>query len=472
MRNIITVLFLLITTIVFSQETLKFNQDGNFKILQLTDIHWSGDPKFTAKTENTIRTLVTRERPDLIVLTGDNVNCDPMRKGWNELGGILEDLNTPWTMVFGNHDGEHDLTNFETFDLVKKFPHFIGDKGSVTGSGNFSLPVLGQSSSNPAAYLFFLDSGDYTRNPKLGTYNWIKRDQVEWYSEESNRQKNLNKKVSPSLMFFHIPLVEYAETMKDPATIGEKREEVSSSEVNSGLFASLLENKNVMGVFCGHDHDNNFIGTNKGIALAYGNKTGNDGYGELEHGGRIILLKEGRFAFETYITTDSGTKFSYSYPAGLPKIDPRTKIFKSTKILPKNPGIHFDYYEGNAENVAGIKNLKIKKTGTAKDINLEMASAEDHFGLIFNGYISIPDTDFYKFYTYSDDGSILKIDGQEIVNNDGGHSAQRKEGTVALEKGYHKIEILYFEDYMGQTLECGFSSEKIAEQSLQSMLWY
>lgn len=59
-----------------------------------------------------------------------------------------------------------------------------------------------------------------------------------------------------------------------------------------------------------------------------------------------------------------------------------------------------------------------------------------------------------------------------MVENDGGHSATRKEGTIALEKGFHKIEILYFEDYMGQILEMGMAGLEMAEQALPENLLF
>lgn len=52
-----------------------------------------------------------------------------------------------------------------------------------------------------------------------------------------------------------------------------------------------------MGVFVGHDHDNDFIGIDKGIALGYGRVTGADAYGELTRGARIIELYEDQFKF-------------------------------------------------------------------------------------------------------------------------------------------------------------------------------
>lgn len=50
-----------------------------------------------------------------------------------------------------------------------------------------------------------------------------------------------------------------------------------------------------------------------------------------------------------------------------------------------------------------------------------------------------------------------------VVDNDGGHSARRKEGTVALAEGFHKLEVKYFESYMGNTLEVGMSSINLPE---------
>ena len=59
-----------------------------------------------------------------------------------------------------------------------------------------------------------------------------------------------------------------------------------------------------------------------------------------------------------------------------------------------------------------------------------------------------------------------------IVDNDGGHSARRVEGKVALEKGFHELHLLYFEDYMGQELEVGYSGRNVPETTLpDSMLF-
>jgi len=77
-----------------------------------------------------------------------------------------------------------------------------------------------------------------------------------------------------------------------------------------------------------------------------------------------------------------------------------------------------------------------------------------NIGLVFEGYINIPEDGIYSFYTYTDDGSLLWIDGQEVVSNDFGHSRLEKSGQAALCKGLHKIGLRYF-DHNGGILQAG-----------------
>lgn len=92
--------------------------------------------------------------------------------------------------------------------------------------------------------------------------------------------------------------------------------------------------------------------------------------------------------------------------------------------------------------------------------------AKDHFAYEFRTLINIPEKGVYRFYTYSDDGSKLFIDGKAIVDNDGSHNARIAKGKVALDAGFHELRVLYFEDYMGEALEVGVSSRKIKEAVL------
>ena len=68
--------------------------------------------------------------------------------------------------------------------------------------------------------------------------------------------------------------------------------------------------------------------------------------------------------------------------------------------------------------------------------------------------------------------TISDTDGKLIVDNDGGHSGRRAEGKVALEAGYHELHLLYFEDYMGQELEVGYSGRNVLETVLPDTMLF
>lgn len=85
---------------------------------------------------------------------------------------------------------------------------------------------------------------------------------------------------------------------------------------NFGLFASMYEMGDVMGFFVGHDHKNNFVGTYRNIALGYANFSGNmkGVYGIAASGARVIVLKEGKREFDSWIRTkDNKVIYEYTY---------------------------------------------------------------------------------------------------------------------------------------------------------------
>jgi len=64
---------------------------------------------------------------------------------------------------------------------------------------------------------------------------------------------------------------------------------------------------------------------------------------------------------------------------------------------------------------------------------------------VYDGYVFLDSDGEYTFYTTSDDGSNLVIDGVKIVNNDGTHGAVEESGSICLQEGYHRIRVEYFD---------------------------
>jgi hypothetical protein len=295
---------------------LEFRKDKTFRITQFTDLHININSPKLALTLETIKNVLDTEKPDLAILTGDVVVAVPAKDGWLALAKVFEESKTPWAVTLGNHDGEPGITRDQVFELLVTLPYFVGSKGpDLSGCGNYALPVKASDGKAVASVIYCIDSNDYPKDRKVSNYDWIRFDQVAWYRSTSDQFKASNNGLPvPSLAFFHIPLVEYKAMAAKGNLVGENREAVSTSDLNSGLFASMVEKMDIMGVFVGHSHNDNYIGIEHNIALAFGEVTGADGYGQLERGSRIIELHEGKFSFDTWIRTKSGTQFKFSYP--------------------------------------------------------------------------------------------------------------------------------------------------------------
>lgn len=146
--------------------------------------------------------------------------------------------------------------------------------------------------------------------PDVKGYDWLTFDQVNWYRQQSAAYKAKNGgQPLPALAFFHIPLPEYNEAASDENAIliGTRMEKACAPELNTGMFTAMKEAGDVMGMFVGHDHDNDYAVMWKGILLAYGRFTGgNTEYNHLSNGARVIVMKEGARTFTTWIRLKGG----------------------------------------------------------------------------------------------------------------------------------------------------------------------
>jgi type 1 glutamine amidotransferase len=76
----------------------------------------------------------------------------------------------------------------------------------------------------------------------------------------------------------------------------------------------------------------------------------------------------------------------------------------------------------------------------------------DYFAVEVLGYLHITEPGRYTFELTSDDGSILSIDGKQVVNNDGWHAPTAVRGSVELDAGLHPFRIDHFEASGGAAL--------------------
>ena len=319
----ITLLTLLIICPFIAQAkepVLRYTEEGKFKIVQLTDIHYIHNNTSSIEAMQRISDIIDKEAPQLIMLTGDIIYGEPAKESMLDVVAAIKDKGIPFGMMYGNHDDEFKLSREELFNLTKPIPNNITSTiKNLSGVTNYILEVKGSQSNAIESLIYCFDSHAYSKLPGIGGYDYIKQDQIDWYRKESSRytQKNNNKPYL-ALSFFHIPTPEYkmATLVKRAEVKGNFTEGICSPEMNSGLFTAMREQGDVKGIFVGHDHDNDFTVNWHGILLAYGRYSGGETvYNNLgENGVRVVELTEGSNEYQTWIRTTSGVDQLNTYP--------------------------------------------------------------------------------------------------------------------------------------------------------------
>ncbi|KAL3644153.1 putative inactive purple acid phosphatase 28 [Castilleja foliolosa] len=314
---------------------LRFRADGTFKILQVADMHF-GNGKLTRcrdvlesefeycsdlNTTRFLEKMIQIESPDFVAFTGDNIFGSSAIDAAESLFQVFDPViksGIPWAAVLGNHDQESTMTREELmsfislmdFSLSQTYPSIEDNANSnkqnpvpkIDGFGNYNLRVMGapgSSLANSSVFnLYFLDSGDRATVNGVRTYDWIKESQLNWLrrvSIEVKEQMSDSNGSPPSLAFFHIPI---PEIRQGPVynVVGQYREYVACSLVNSGVLDTLVSMGDVKAIFIGHDHKNDFCGTLGGIWFCYGGGFGYHGYGLAgwHRRSRVILAELGK----------------------------------------------------------------------------------------------------------------------------------------------------------------------------------
>ena len=81
----------------------------------------------------------------------------------------------------------------------------------------------------------------------------------------------------------------------------------------------------------------------------------------------------------------------------------------------------------------------------------------DRFAVSYEGHLNVVTAGTYTFNLTSDDGSALWIDGVELIDNDGLHSAGTDSASIYLTAGLHELEAHYFEATGDQIMKLEWS---------------
>ena len=270
--------------------------------------------------------------PHLIVLAGDNIYGH-----FDDDGAMLDALITKmdelckkydiyWTFVFGNHDKESDIGIEEILRKYSNSAYCLYAYRNVSGDSNMSVAIKQDNEYKQIVYMFDTHntgsaSGTNQKGNRVDEYATllagIYDSQTEWFQSVADVYKNV-----PSLVYMHIAFEEYARTFAghgygvtyDEITtssmdavvtknntygdFGELHEQVSiwddNPEKEGTDFYKMLTDYNVTGVFCGHNHKNNYsVVTEDDIRLTFGLKSSTyDAYYEGLLGGTLVTTEE------------------------------------------------------------------------------------------------------------------------------------------------------------------------------------
>jgi len=163
-----------------------------------------------------------------------------------------------------------------------------------------------------------------------------------------------------------------------------------------------------------------------------------------------------------------GNPVSGTSQAAFTKVEPLPPV----NVEKPESGIKYKYFEGNWELLPAFDSLKENEEGVINNFNLEKRKSPNHFGFEYKGFIKIPEDGIYTFYTASDDGSRLYIENTLLVDNDGQHAIIEKQGKTALSKGYHPIQVHYFERAGGEDLKVYLKGPGITKQQIPDSILF
>lgn len=279
------------------EKALRTDKNGKFRILQLTDIQFIKD--MDRKSIEVMDKTIAEAKPDLIVLTGDQISGEYMwhikckvKRLLGQITSYFDSKEIPWTMCFGNHDGIwKKKSKLFMLDIYKTGKYFIGDSVSKDGVevycdnekdsvANYFIPVLNKEN-KPVYGVLIMDTESCLTEP----YKTFNDSQIDFYSRISDSYPEL-----PVAMFTHLPIRKMQEAYDERENrqkvrvfggeiekpeVGRVYYAIKNEEQNDKFEQKMQKYKNIKGVFVGHDHTSNFavnynMTEDYNLVMAYG----------------------------------------------------------------------------------------------------------------------------------------------------------------------------------------------------------
>ena len=135
---------------------------------------------------------------------------------------------------------------------------------------------------------------------------------------------------------------------------------------------------------------------------------------------------------------------------------------------PAEPGLAFEYFELETNELPDFELLETKKQGFVKLVQIPRSARRKNFALRLRGEVKVPDHGAYTFELKANGGARLLIDGYLVVDDDSKPGKSQRTGQAELTKGAHTIEVQYFQHARGRELNLawagpGFNNRRIRD---------
>lgn len=279
---------------------LKFDGNGRFRIMHISDTHYTDFP--FAESIAFIEKALDDYKPDLVVFGGDNI------KGWfdtsvqlgtkaaiDQLVAPVEDRNIPFTYVYGNHDREAYLcpkTQQNRYYKAHSGCIVPGGYGSAFGKSNGNILIKDSEGKKDIFNVWLFDSGTKIKAGGKTTARGVTTAEIKWYEKKCGELKSANGgKPIPSVVFQHFGVEEVTKlfdenadgfrcgngtyTLKPgitdaitngvPGTVNTRmsthlNKNCEIPTENNGEYSAFVRQGDVIGLFFGHTHANDFCG--------------------------------------------------------------------------------------------------------------------------------------------------------------------------------------------------------------------
>ncbi|NLP47984.1 MAG: hypothetical protein GX345_03465 [Clostridiales bacterium] len=302
---------------------MRFNQNGKFVIMQVTDPQ--DDIKPRRALVKMLNAAYDRVKPDLVVMTGDNMlgkiaKNKSLDEKYKIIEGVIDYLikplqsrNIPFAVTFGNHDDQCGITKKQQVEIYERYSNCLGFNHNdlERGRSTYNIPIMSSDGQKVAYNIWMMESAG--KNEAGEYFEYVSERALDWYKKTSDSLKEENGgQLVNSLMFQHVAVPEIYEllTEVEKGTKGavEKngryyllnKEKASGflcegpcvTQKNFGQFETIALQGDVRALVFGHDHINAFKGNLRGVDIIQSPGASFCSYGNSLRGVSVFTLDE------------------------------------------------------------------------------------------------------------------------------------------------------------------------------------